>query len=74
MVTTSEKTMFFKTFLRIPILDILKMSKIKNQITFWKRNIHIFASGDFLADFGLKCVSKRFQNNYDRIIIRSLIC
>jgi len=39
MVTTSEKTMFFKTFLRIPIMDILKMSKIKNQITFWKRNI-----------------------------------
>ena len=34
MVTPSEKTRFFKTFLRIPIMDILKMSKIKNQITF----------------------------------------
>ena len=41
MVTMSEKTMFFKAFLRIPIMDIFKMSKIKNQITFWKRNIHI---------------------------------
>jgi hypothetical protein len=64
MVTTSEKTMFFKSFLRIPIMDILKMSKIKNQITFWKRNIWSLN--------GLKCVSNRFQNIYGIVVIFKL--